>query len=383
MLSKKYITLSSFYFFYCAILGAILPYFGVYLKDTGFSTSTIAITSAILLASNIVAPNFWGWLTDKLGHRIRVIQMGNLFACLSFTLLFWVDSYWSIILVVITFSFCWQGLIAQFEVITLEEIKNTTISYGRVRMWGSVGFVGAVSILGILFDRLSITYFPHVTLLLFFLLWLSTLLIHDSPQEKEHSLGSNLLDTLKKPAIILLLSAIFLVNVCHGIYYTFFSIHLEELGYSKSTIGILWTTAVIAEIVMFLVINTLFKYLSLHLILLISLFMAIVRWACIALFSDSLIVLVFSQTLHAFTFSAVHSVMIERIQIEFKPEHQGRGQAIYNSFCVSAGAAVGAVLAGWIWDWSHAGTFLVSTLIAILALFITFLSSLKTFSSKS
>lgn len=308
--------------------------------------------------------------------------MGNLLACLSFTFLFWVESSWSIIIVVATFSFCWQGLIAQFEVITLEEIKNTSISYGRVRMWGSVGFLGTVSLLGILFDQLSIVYFPHVTLLLFSLLWVSTLLIKDSPKKHAHSLNSNLLDTLKKPAIVLLLIAIFLVNVSHGIYYTFFSIYLEDLGYSKSTIGVLWTTAVIAEIVMFLVINALFKRLSLHLILLISLFMAVVRWGCIALFSDSLLMLIFSQTLHAFTYCAIHSVMIERIQVEFKPEHQGSGQAIYNSFCISAGAAIGAVLAGWIWDWSNSGTFMVSTLIAITALFITLLSGLRTFQLK-
>lgn len=377
MLNKKYLSLSSFYFFYCAILGAVLPYFGVYLKDSGFSTSLIATSSAILLASNIVAPNFWGWLTDKLGKRARIIQIGNLLACLSFALLFWVESPWAVLFAVVVFSFCWQGLIAQFEVVTLEEIKDTTLTYGRIRMWGSVGFVGTVSALGLLFDQVSIGYFPHVTLLLFILLWVSTLNIQDTAFLKSAQLGSKLLDTLKKPSMLLVLVAIMFVNISHGIYYTFFSIYLEGLGYSTSVIGGLWTAAIVAEISMFLVINKLFQRLTLHTILLVSLFMGVVRWACLAFYSDSLVVLMFSQTLHAFTFSAVHSVMIEHIQREFKPEHQGKGQAIYNSFCVSAGAGIGAGLAGWLWDWSQSGTFMISTLIAIIALFFTFLSGLK------
>ncbi|WP_111977737.1 MFS transporter [Algibacillus agarilyticus] len=377
MLIKKYLSLSSFYFFYCAILGSILPFFGVYLKANGYSTSLIALTSAILLASNIVAPNFWGWLSDKTGRRGKIIQLGNLLACFSFALLFWTQSYWSIIFVVATFSFCWQGLIAQFEVVTLTSIKGTAISYGRVRMWGSIGFVGAVSLLGLFFEQTSIHYFPHVTLCLFILLWISTLLIQDSTQQQEKQSSGGLLNTLKKPTMVLLLTAILFVNISHGIYYTFFSIYLEALGYSSGTIGALWTTAVVAEILMFIVINKLFKHLSWHFILLISLVMAIVRWASITFFADSLIVLMFSQTLHAFTFSAIHSIMMERIQVEFKPEHQGRGQAIYNSVCVSAGAALGAGIAGLTWDWSHSGTFGISTAFALVALFIAILSGLK------
>ncbi|WP_448250210.1 MFS transporter [Thalassotalea agariperforans] len=382
MLNKLYLPLSSFYFFYCAVLGAVLPYFGVFLKENNFSTSLIALTSAILLASNIVAPNFWGWLTDKFGRRIRIIRLGNLLACLAFMLMFWVKAYWAIIVVVIAFSFCWQGLIAQFEVVTLEKIENTKMSYGKIRMWGSVGFVSSVSLLGVLFEQTSIDYFPHVTLMLFILLWLSTLLVDDADRKQEIVKPNPILETIKKPAIILLLAAITLVNVSHGIYYTFFSIYLEGLGYSTSIIGTLWTIAVVAEILMFLVINRLFKRYNRQTILLVSLFMALVRWGCIAFFSDSIWVLIFSQTLHAFTFSAIHSVMMERIKTDFKKEHQGRAQAIYNSVCVSAGAAIGAGVAGWLWDWSNAGTFMVSTGVAGLALLITWLSGLTFFKTK-
>lgn len=377
MLTKIYIPLSIFYFFYCAVLGAILPYFGVYLKHNGFSTTLIATTSAILLASNIIAPNFWGWLTDKYGHRITIIRMGNLLACFSFLLMFWVTDYWAVIFTVGLFSFCWQGLIAQFEVVTLEQIEDTDISYGKIRLWGSIGFVSAVSILGVLFDYTSINYFLHATLLLFILLWLSTYLVKESIQPQISVKKVAILETIKKPKILLLLLAVTLVSVSHGIYYTFFSVYLEELGHSKSFIGTLWTIAVIAEVLMFLVINRLFKRFSVQSVFLTSLFMAFVRWCCIAFFSDSILVLMFSQALHAFSFSAIHSVMMERIRADFRPEHQGRAQAIYNSFCISAGAAIGAGASGLLWNWSNAGTFMVSAAVALIALFVAWGGAVK------
>lgn len=359
------------------MLGAILPYFGVFLKESHASTTLIAVTSAILLASNIIAPNFWGWLTDKMGNRITIIRTGNLLACFSFMLMLWASGFWSIVIIVTMFSFCWQGLIAQFEVVTLEKIKETDLSYGRIRMWGSIGFVTSVTLLGIVFEQTSINYFPHITLSLFILLWLSTYLVKDSNEKEVFNSSAKIIDTIKKPSVFLLLIAILLVNVSHGIYYTFFSIFLEELGFSTSIIGTLWTVAVVAEIGMFLIINRLFKRFSLHTILLVSLIMALIRWACIALFNESLITLIFSQTLHAFTFSAIHSVMMEKIKMEFKPEHQGKAQAIYNSFCISAGAAIGAGMAGWLWNWSHSGTFAISTGFAALAILVTLFNWLK------
>jgi len=45
---------------------------------------------------------------------------------------------------------------------------------------------------------------------------------------------------LMRRDVLALIAACFLMAVAHGPYYTFFSIHLVDYGYSKTAIGWLW-----------------------------------------------------------------------------------------------------------------------------------------------
>ena len=57
-----YWRLSSFYFFYFAALGGLVPYWGLYLKQLGFDAVAIGTLMAIPMATKFVAPYLWGWL---------------------------------------------------------------------------------------------------------------------------------------------------------------------------------------------------------------------------------------------------------------------------------------------------------------------------------
>ncbi|MGB5613168.1 MAG: MFS transporter, partial [Sedimenticolaceae bacterium] len=72
-----YWRLSGFYFFYFALLGALVPYWGLFLRGRGFDAVAIGELMAILMATKIVAPNVWGWLGDHLGHRMRIVRVAS------------------------------------------------------------------------------------------------------------------------------------------------------------------------------------------------------------------------------------------------------------------------------------------------------------------
>ena len=63
-----YWRLSSFYFFYFALLGCISPYWGLFLDDKGFSAQEIGELMALFGLVRILAPNVWGALGDYTGH---------------------------------------------------------------------------------------------------------------------------------------------------------------------------------------------------------------------------------------------------------------------------------------------------------------------------
>jgi PPP family 3-phenylpropionic acid transporter len=158
------------------------------------------------------------------------------------------------------------------------------------------------------------------------------------------------MEILKHPAVIFLFITCFLVQAGHGPYYTFFSIYLEEHGYSNSFIGIAWAVGVLAEVIVYLFIHRILRRCGLRLLMIVSLVLASLRWFLIALFVDNVAILLFAQTLHAASFGVYHAVAIQYIHREFKGAHQGRGQALYSSISFGAGLALGTLASGYMWE---------------------------------
>ena len=159
-----YWRLSAFYLFYFALLGVLVPYWSLYLRDDGFSAAEIGLLMAVPQITKIGAPNLWGWLADTTGQRLRIIRTGNLLAAIIFTGVFFADGFWWMLLVLAGFSFFWNAVLAQFEVLTLSSLGRHSDRYSQIRVWGSVGFVMAVLVLGSVLDHAPVSVVPWVLL---------------------------------------------------------------------------------------------------------------------------------------------------------------------------------------------------------------------------
>ncbi len=348
-----------------------MPFLGLYLQSLAFSPEQIGYVSAIMMLTRVIAPNVWGWLSDRTGKRLGIIRLGAFLACVFFSILLWQQSFFWILAVVIGYSFFWNAVLAQFEVITLSHLEGMSHYYSQIRLWGSVGFIIIVVGLGYLFDTISISYLPWAVLLFLGLIWLSSLTVSESPKalvEVEPSQGFT--QYLKSRVMVCFLLSAFFLQVSHGSYYTFYSVYLESLSYSRQAIGILWGLGVVAEVIIFLVMHHLIKRLGLRVLLLLTLVATVVRWWLIGCFPEHLSVLLFAQLLHAFSFGSAHAVSIEFIRRFFLGRSQGQGQALYSAVSFGAGGAVGALLSGWLWAHSPVLSFAVSAFTATAALWL-------------
>jgi PPP family 3-phenylpropionic acid transporter len=319
------------------------------------------------MATKVVAPNVWGWLSDRTGKRLTIVRLGCFLACLCFIVLLFRNSFWWMVLAVSLYSFFWNAVLAQFEVITLNYLGLNAHYYGRIRVWGSVGFVVVVVGLGVLFDWLDIRYLPIVVMVFLALIWLSSLSIKEPVIGENKRTSGSFIQTVKQPPVLFFLIGCFLLQASHGSYYTFYSVFLEGLSYSRTEIGFLWALGVLAEVLIFLVMHRVLRHFSLRLILLASLFLTIIRWWLIGCFAESLTVLIVAQLLHAFSFGTFHGVSIELIRRYFDGNIQGQGQALYSAVGFGAGGAVGALLSGATWSISPVLSFTISALLAAFA----------------
>jgi PPP family 3-phenylpropionic acid transporter len=348
---RLYLRLSGFYLCYFAVLGVMLPYWGLYLLALGFDPARIGELLAIPQATKLFAPTLWGWWADRTGKRLWVIRLACLAAALAFTGVYAVGgSYLGLVLVTLLFSFFWNAALPQFEAVTLNHLGERIHDYSRVRLWGSVGFVGAAVGVGFLVEDWGVGIVPALLLALFAALWLISLLIPDAPAGVVIHPSLPLGRVLRQPAVIAFFAASFLNQAAHGPYYGFFSLYLETFGYSRELIGLLWGLGVAVEVGLFVWFPPLLLRLGSRQLTLIALALATLRWLLIGHCAGNLPVLLFAQTLHAFSFGVVHAVSIHLIHEFFPGTLQGRGQALYSSLSFGAGNAVGSLTAGYLWQ---------------------------------
>ena len=366
-----YWRLSGFYFFYFASLGALIPYWGLYLKTLGFGAVEIGELVAIIMATKIVAPNIWGWIADRSGRRMQVVRLACLLATLAFAGVFLWKGYWWLALVMTVFSFFWNAALPQFEATTMNHLGDDLHRYSGIRLWGSIGFILAVSGLGTVLGITGTGILPAVLLGLFVLIWLSSLAVPESAAGHLPLVQEPLRQVLGRRVVVSLLLVCFLVQASHGPYYAFFSIYMERFGYSTTLIGQLWALGVFAEIIIFMLVPMLLPRFGARTLLLAAIVLTTLRWLLTALFPDRLGVMIFSQTLHAASFGLYHAVMIALIHSLFVGAHQGRGQALYSSISFGAGGAVGALLSGYLWtDMGPRAMFLVAAVTSLAALLV-------------
>ncbi|MGR9012787.1 MAG: MFS transporter [Gammaproteobacteria bacterium] len=349
-MSIPYWRLSGFYFFYFATVGVFLPYWGLYLKDSGFNPVEIGELSAMLNGTRIIAPILWGWIADHTGKNLRIIRIATFLTAAFFAVFLFVHGYFWFAWITIGFSFFWNASLPQFEAVTLYHLKTEAHRYSQIRLWGSIGFIVAVLGVGSSLDYLPSVVIPIAVTSLMSLIWLVSLTTPtiQAPQHETAAVG--MLHIMKKPELWAFLVVYLLLQLAHAPYYVFYSIYLKHYQYTASLTGFLWALAVFAEIILFIYMRRVLKRISLRAILLCSILLSIVRWLLIAWCVDYFWLLLFAQLLHAATFAGAHVAAIHLVHQYFGDRHQGKGQALYTSLTFGLGGMVGSYYSGYYWE---------------------------------
>lgn len=380
MTSFFYSRLSSFYFSYYFFVGLFVPYWGIYLTSLSFSALQIGALLSLFQISRIFAPNFLGWIADRSGEYIKWIKISSFFGFILFIGIFWANSFLSIFLIMMAMSIFTSSTLPLAESLTLAHLKanKADSKYSHIRLWGSMGFIVAAILLGIMIDSIgekSLIYALLLTQLVIFLLAfiLPTKKVIFLPKKKR-----SIWPILKKREVVVLLLSCALMVSSHGLLYNFYSIFLEQQGYSGTTIGLLWAVGVIFEIIIFLLMPRILNKFTLKAVLLISLGFAVIRFFLIGAYVDSMILLFIAQVMHAATFGSFHVASIQLIAHFFYNEHQARGQSLYNSITYGVGGAIGGLGGGYMIEYSGmANTFMLSAILPFLG-FMVLIVGLKT-----
>jgi PPP family 3-phenylpropionic acid transporter len=343
--------LSMTYFFYFGQLGIFMPYIGLFLDDRGFSSAQIGTLLATTAIFRMLGPNLWANKADKNGNAGEVLRFGSLLSFVVFTAVFVVQGYWLLTLTFCLMMMFWTAVLPQLEVITLSASAKSEGGYGKLRLWGSVGFIVCSLLAGSLIDVYGPSVVAVITCVSLLLIYVSSLLIVN-PQKKDHTLqkeGGDWKQAFSVVFVVFMLANT-LLQVSFGSYYNFFALYMNDLQYTGLETGAFIAVGVVAEVFIFIYAATLVKRFDVLHLLAVSILLTGIRWIGLAYFAHIGTVIVLCQILHAFSFALSHVASVYFLMHHFSERFQSRAQAIYLSVSFGAGSAIGSYIAGYLWD---------------------------------
>ncbi|HVF17176.1 MAG TPA: MFS transporter, partial [Steroidobacteraceae bacterium] len=240
----------AFFVYFCAI-GIYTPFWSPYLALRGFDAFEIGLLLAISAGVRAIGPLVFGWFADASGRPTVVLRVAALLSVLSFALLPLLSTLVGFIVLTVLFSFSWNSIAPSLDAHTVARLGQTSARYGRIRLWGSVGFIALSWMGGVLFQTQGYHWLPPLMMGFVIATLLITMTIVPTPVVSHARASSSFGSTLRTRPVIVALLVAALISMSFGPYYTFFSIYLESFGFSRGTIGFLWALGVLAEIAIF------------------------------------------------------------------------------------------------------------------------------------
>jgi PPP family 3-phenylpropionic acid transporter len=336
---------------YFAHIGFFNPYLPLWLKEQGLGLLAISLLTTVQSGTRLFAPYGWGWLSDHTGERVKLLRYGAT-AALAISCGLWIDGgVWWLAGVLALMFLHTSAMMPMSEAAMAHLVSRGGAfdagRYGRVRLWGSLGFLVTVFAAGAWFERFGMGHFPAWTLLSLIAVvasawWLPDLREQVAPHERKQPVGP----VLRKPAVRWFFASLFFHVAAHMAIYIFFSLYLDALGYSKTAIGLLWAVSVVVEVVFFFTQSRWLPLLSPAAWLVLCGAVMVLRMGITASSAEVWLLLVAAQAMHALTFAAHHSMCITLLSEYFPGSLRGRGQALYTVLAYGLPGVVGGLLGG-------------------------------------
>ncbi|MFN3841718.1 MAG: MFS transporter [Rehaibacterium terrae] len=339
-----------FYLCYYAALGAYTPYFARWVDALGHGGYVIGTLLGLWYGSRILAPPLWTALLQRSTQPGRWFVAGSALTLLCFAAFTVTDSALGLFAVMALFGLFYNALMPQFEAMTLTALGPRVSEYGRLRVWGSVGFLLAAGSYGVLLDRFGSAAFPWLTLPL-----LAAMLVAAIPHRHDRPPGHapSVADAghlWKRPGVRRFLLVALLMQVGFGPFYVFYTLHLQAHGHDGVAVGALWAVGVLIEIALFWQAPRLIERFGAPRLLSVCLAVTILRWTVTALYADSFAIMALAQATHAFGFAVFHACCMRLIAEYFPGRRAVAGQGLLYGFSSGVGGVLGAGLAALMWE---------------------------------
>lgn len=351
---------SAFYFLIFFAWGAYYPLISQYYKRIGMTGEQIGTALAAGTIVAIISQPIWGYLSDKKGLHKQNLVIMTIGLILTTAVMPISKDYVFITISVIVLNIFQSGTTPVVDSI----VTGTGLDYGKVRLWGSIGFAVAALISGILTDVVSI----YVIFALYSVSCIGVLfsLRHmDMPKVCIHSnKRSDPFFFIRNKEFLLVLVCAFLLYGTLNTQNTYFGILYEKLGGTMSGVGVAMLLFAISEVPLLRVTGKLILKFGAWTLMLISGIITCSRWYWYGTLSSPVPV-ISTFFLHGIIIALFIPAAIHLIGENTKSEQRAMGMTLYYALGSGLGTAVCQYFAGKSYD--SGGISAVYNLLALMA----------------
>ena len=374
--TKNAAILSIFYFFHFGSLGVFVPFSALYLKYAGFDGVKIGILLSVIPLTKFLFTDLWTKSYSKRLNKKMFVVINLLVSNLVlFALL--IPSFTTVFITFFIYAVTRVGVLPVIDNITNEFSLISKNEYGRIRLFGSLGFIVFTTMMGIMAAEISLNSFIFLGVLVGVLGAISIIptdLIKNGVRETLNISSLKLSSEFK----IIIISAIFTyINLTF--FHNFFNVKFDISSISQIYAGVAWSVGILAEIVLMYYAKDIFRKFNFFELLLLANVSGIIRSAVIC-FSASALVLISINVLHGLAFGGFHLAIIKYIQSSVDIDRRLKAQSAYAAYIYGFSTISGSIISGFLYDVLNLNLMFLSGIIfPLVSILILLLSQKKNF----
>lgn len=347
-MSFRLLSLRVYYFVSFASLGILIPFFPRWLESRDLRGAAMGAVMALVPAMGLIAPPVFGFVADTFALRGRLLAIACGGAGLAFSAVALASARGSplglggLFIAVAVYAFFRAPMVPLVDVIAMEEVRTGSVTYARLRLFGSLGFLVTALVVGSALDPADSTSIP---LAMAGCLLAATLVSFTLPArapektiERAASKTGLVRELVASPDFRLFLAVSFLSQAAHSNFDLCFSLHLRDIGLSGPWVGSAWAMGVFSEILLMAFGARIFERFRPPRLLVAALVGASIRWLFIAAVRDERALLA-AQPMHALSFGLMWLSSVNYIRGRVPPRVLATAQGLFMGIIAAASVA--------------------------------------------
>lgn len=323
----------------------IISFLPLYLKYKGLTGTEIGWVLAIGPLASIFSQPFWGYLSDKYKTVKKILIISVIGMLIGSMLFFQMNQLILILAFGALFYFFSSPVGALSDSLAQRRAIDLKISFGTIRMWGSIGFAFSSLIVGEVLTRFGVQFIVWPYVIFGSILLIVSFTIQDVETDSSPVSLKDVQLLFKNAPYVLFLVFMIFISIAHRANDSFIGLYITELGGGENLVGTAWFVGVISEAVVFAFAAFWFRKWKPIIFIIVAGLIYSGRWFLYGAVDSPYLIIVL-QVLHGVTFGVFYVATFDYVT-RIIPHHlQSTGHMIFYSIMFGVSGIIGSLGGG-------------------------------------